>query len=225
MNHNLPVHVIKSRAQKRLSISFSRAKNAGVIRTPNGVAKRHLNTFLEQHSQWLMDQAMQHKIIRKVFEPESSLSLFSGDLFLAHVESNRKSYDYDLCKKTLTIYGKRERFDTHVRQWLYSHVNDTVNTLCNRFSKTLNVVIASIQIKDVKSKWGSCSSKGDIVFNWRLVLGPLYILEYVCAHEVSHRLHMNHSVHFHKCLASLYPNPKRAEKWLKEHHKTLYQHG
>lgn len=78
-----------------------------------------------------------------------------------------------------------------------------------------------ITIRSQKTRWGSCSSKGTLSFNWRLMLAPPAILDYVVVHELCHLTHMNHSPMFWQSVESVYPDYKNARKWLKEHGNEL----
>lgn len=78
-----------------------------------------------------------------------------------------------------------------------------------------------ISIRNQKTRWGSCSSKGTLSFNWRLMLAPPGILDYVIVHELCHLAHMNHSAEFWKCVGTILPDYKERRKWLKEHGNEL----
>lgn len=74
-----------------------------------------------------------------------------------------------------------------------------------------------ITIRDQKTRWGSCSAKGTLSFNWRLMLAPPAILDYVVVHELCHLTHMNHSPAFWQAVEAVYPDYRTARRWLKEH--------
>ncbi len=74
-----------------------------------------------------------------------------------------------------------------------------------------------ISIRDQKTRWGSCSSKGTLSFNWRLMLAPPAILDYVVVHELCHLTYMNHSTAFWKKVEAVCPDYRTARKWLKDH--------
>jgi predicted metal-dependent hydrolase len=76
-------------------------------------------------------------------------------------------------------------------------------------------------IKAQKTRWGSCSSKGNLNFNWRLIMAPEWVLDYVVVHELSHLKHMNHSKEFWDTVAAYFPEYKKAVVWLKENGGTL----
>ena len=75
----------------------------------------------------------------------------------------------------------------------------------------------SVTIRDQKSRWGSCSSRGTLSFNYRLIFAPPVILDYVVVHELCHLTHMNHSRDFWDMVASVMPEYKLHRTWLKEH--------
>ena len=79
----------------------------------------------------------------------------------------------------------------------------------------------SITIRDQKTRWGSCSGRGTLSFNWRLILAPPEILDYVVVHELCHLTHMNHSREFWDLVGSVIPDYKVRRKWLKENGHTL----
>lgn len=78
-----------------------------------------------------------------------------------------------------------------------------------------------ITIRDQKTRWGSCSARGTLSFNWRLMLAPPAILDYVVVHELCHLTHMNHSPAFWQAVEAVYPDYREARKWLKEHGQEL----
>lgn len=79
----------------------------------------------------------------------------------------------------------------------------------------------SITIRDQKTRWGSCSSRGTLSFNYRLIFAPAPVLDYVVVHELCHLTHMNHSKEFWDMVGSVMPDYKSHKKWLREHGQEL----
>jgi len=79
-----------------------------------------------------------------------------------------------------------------------------------------------ITIRDQKTRWGSCSTNGTLSFNYRLMLAPPRVLDYVVVHELCHLTHMNHSKDFWNMVASILPDYKEYRKWLKDNGHTLH---
>lgn len=79
----------------------------------------------------------------------------------------------------------------------------------------------SITVRDQKSRWGSCSSRGTLSFNYRLIFAPPHVLDYVVVHELCHLTHMNHSKDFWNMVGTVMPDYKICKIWLREHGHTL----
>ena len=91
----------------------------------------------------------------------------------------------------------------------------------NYYAPIVGVTFGRITIRNQKSRWGSCSAKGNLNFNVALMRAPLEVLDYVVVHELCHRIELNHSARFWKEVERVLPNYKEQEKWLKEHGKKI----
>lgn len=87
------------------------------------------------------------------------------------------------------------------------------------YAEKMQVTYGKLTIREQKTRWGSCSSKGNLNFNWKLVLMPEEILDYVVVHELAHRREMNHSPEFWKVVEHVLPDYRERRKWLREHGK------
>ena len=80
----------------------------------------------------------------------------------------------------------------------------------------MGVTYGKVTLREQKTRWGSCSSNGNLNFNWKLALMPDEILYYVIVHELAHRIEMNHSERFWKIVEEVLPDYRERRKWLKE---------
>lgn len=94
---------------------------------------------------------------------------------------------------------------------------------CRRHAEALGHSYAAIALRDPRSRWGSCSSDGRLMFSWRLILAPPPVLDYVAAHEVAHLVHMDHSAAFWSVVARLCPDHRRHRQWLAEEGASLHR--
>ena len=94
---------------------------------------------------------------------------------------------------------------------------ELVTMLAEDEAPTLGVAYARIQIRDQRSLWGSCSTRGTLSFNWRLVLAPFEVLDYVVVHELCHLLEPNHSRRFWKLVEARRPDWRVQREWLRVH--------
>ena len=91
------------------------------------------------------------------------------------------------------------------------------------YARIIGVSYGRISIREQKTRWGSCSSKGNLNFNWRLILAPEEVLDYVVVHELAHRREMNHSKAFYAIVESVLPDYRKARKWLRDNGQLLWE--
>jgi len=114
------------------------------------------------------------------------------------VAENRKSYD----AVTVQYYRKRAK--------------EIITEKVRYYESRMDVKVNHITIREQKTRWGSCSTKGNVNFNWKLILMPEEILDYVIVHELAHLKEMNHSAEFWDEVAAVIPDYKKHRQWLKE---------
>lgn len=106
--------------------------------------------------------------------------------------------------------------------WLKQKSLHFLATESKIFARQLDAVIGRVTIREVRSRWGSCSHQGNLSYSWRLIFAPEEVAQYVCAHEVSHLKHMNHSQAFWKTVESINADYKIHREWLRTHGQTLF---
>ena len=106
-------------------------------------------------------------------------------------------------------------------RWYRHHAMLKLQDKVNRYSKIAGVEPASIGIKTFKSRWGSCSVKGRIDFNWKIVMAPNRIVDYVVVHELCHMKQHDHSPKFWKLVERVIPDYLECREWLKKSGTTL----
>ena len=108
----------------------------------------------------------------------------------------------------------------------YIHNAQGVDTSGNKpLAARIGKPITHITVRDTSSRWGSCSSAGNLSFSWRLVMAPDWIMDYVVAHEVAHLRHANHGPDFWGLVDDLGVNAKQARRWLNTNAQRLQRTG
>lgn len=102
------------------------------------------------------------------------------------------------------------------KEWYIKSANDMITPKAISIAKQIGVIYNSINILDIKYRWGSCTPKDNIHFNWRLIKAPMYVIEYIIVHELTHLLVSNHSQEFWNRVSVQLPNYDKAKEWLKE---------
>ncbi|WP_127145087.1 M48 family metallopeptidase [Pelagibacterium montanilacus] len=117
----------------------------------------------------------------------------------------------------LSVPGEPDHFTRRLVDWLKAEARADLDARCAVHARTLEVRISGLTIRDQSGRWGSCSSARSLSFNWRLVLAPPHVLDYVAAHEVAHILEMNHSQAFWDTVARALPDYRQGKAWLTRH--------
>lgn len=105
--------------------------------------------------------------------------------------------------------------------WYRKEAKNIISIRARKYAQNMGQTFGEIHIRDQKSRWGSCSSAGNLNFNWRLVMTPEWIMDYVIVHELCHLTHMDHSARFWGLVERYMPDYRAAKQWLKEHGQEL----
>ena len=122
-----------------------------------------------------------------------------------------------------TKNGKRnsEHLKAVVEQWYRTKALSRLIDKTRRYSAILKVEPTSINLKDYKAMWGSCSPKGVVSYNWRIILAPHKIVDYIVVHELCHLIEPNHSSKYWKQVRSVIPEYENSKEWLKNNGSSL----
>jgi predicted metal-dependent hydrolase len=99
-------------------------------------------------------------------------------------------------------------------EWYQNQAEMRLREKTERLAKVVDVAPRSLAIKTYKSRWGSCSARGDITYNWKIILAPHRIVDYVVVHELCHLLEHNHSARYWKHVERYVPNWRDCKDWL-----------
>ena len=102
-----------------------------------------------------------------------------------------------------------------LKQWYQSRALEKLKEKTKRYATILGVTPQSVDVKEYKARWGSCSSSGDVTYNWRIIIAPHQIVDYIVAHELCHLLEHNHGPKYWKLVQSVIPNYRDHREWLK----------
>lgn len=139
--------------------------------------------------------------------PEKEIERFIGQ---------RRYWIYKQAKRMLQENENRVVRSEEEIQVLKEQARKVLTERTDYYKEMLKVDYQRIRIGDQKTRWGSCSSRGTISYNWHLVLMPERIRDYVVVHELCHLVEMNHSSAFWKKVAEILPDYEDRRKWLKE---------
>lgn len=225
----IPIYHSASAQRKKMCLSYYPTKLAAFIKTPQKISKKLMFDFLQKHLEWLKIQVskfgiQEHRLLK--FE-DGVVFLFKGkNIILRHQESLKKRIaiiNEDVC----LIECPKELVDRYMRKWLIEQTKAFATQRSLFYAQQIQKKITALRVKDVKTRWGSCSSLGNLNYNWRLIMAPENVFDYICAHEVAHLVHMNHSKDFWNLVQQLVTKDviQHSKKWLEAHKKAIYQFG
>lgn len=186
--------------------------------------QRAINNFIAEHQEWIADKLSQVTAKQTALTANPKTLLLHGkELELRiQVKSGRSTIKIDANKILVTNTSEdHSEIRTILEKWYKSqarkHFESRVPLLCDVADQD----IMRVTIRSQRTRWGSCSSRQTISLNWRLIMAPDWVSDYVIYHEVAHLTHMNHSNRFWQLVEEYFPRYKEAEAWLKRHHELL----
>ncbi|MDA0676338.1 MAG: SprT family zinc-dependent metalloprotease, partial [Proteobacteria bacterium] len=125
----------------------------------------------------------------------------------------------------INVRGDATHLPRRLTDWLRGRARAEIEARARTKAEQLDKDIASITIRDTRTRWGSCSVRGGLSFSWRLVMAPEAVLDYVVAHEVAHLRHHDHSQAFWQTAATLTADMDAPRDWLRRHGPALHLYG
>lgn len=214
----LEVTLRRSARAKRLSLRVSRLDGRVTLTMPKRAKEREAVAFAQEKSDWIRG----HLVDR----PEVMVPRIGGWIwFRGHkcpivAGSGRAAKFVD---GVITVPGPDEKAPLRVASFLKLAARVDLTEASEGFAHELGVSIGKISLRDTRSRWGSCSFEGNLMYSWRLVMAPSHVLRYVAAHEVAHRLEMNHSADFWAVVDRVYPDHREVRGWLRTRGEELHQ--
>ena len=181
------IEVIRS-IRRTISLEIT---SAGIrLKIPRRLSDEERDIFLEKHKGWLRKKIKMHSKKRREDDSDTGIADSAG-------HSNSFPVYAELASKDKAVI--RKAFEDRV----------------SYYAQIMQVSYNRIAIRDQKTRWGSCSSKGNLNFNYRLYYMPQHLMDYVIVHELSHRRHMDHSKEFWDEVGRFYPEYKKCVEELR----------
>jgi predicted metal-dependent hydrolase len=215
------VSVVKSDRRKTTALKIKDGQVSIHIpkRLPIAIA-RH---FVQQKTPWIqqkLQQLSQQPLFERHFISGESLFYLGNSFKLQVISAERKTTTIKTAQ-TIEVHGRIEKLSpaairgalvTWYKQQAELYLGSQTAFLANKTGFSPK----SITIKTYKARWGSCAISGDIQYNWKLILAPPNIVDYVIIHELCHLQQHNHSAAFWQLVSRHYPDFKAAQLWLKK---------
>jgi len=225
----LTVPVIRNARRKRLSLEISTSTPQGVvIRAPQRMLLRTIYQFVVQKEDWIHQHLAQlpspkekHLITNGTKLPflaaEITLLIQHGQRGKATLKDNQLTLPVVQSKLPLT-----KTINNKLITWYKQQALQHISQRSDYFSKKMHLHPQGIKVRDYKRRWGSCDHQGHLSFNWRLVMAPTDIIDYVVIHELAHLQEFNHSKRFWQIVEQQMPEWRQRKDWLNTFGADLY---
>ena len=215
------MNVERTNRKKKVSIQVGR-DSVRVI-APKRLPERQIGKILERREPWIQAKLAIQQSLPEPREYVSgepftylgrtySLKVLRG--FPPGVKLKNGTLAVSVPRLPAPVAGDRGVRD-QLMAWYWNHAERHLREKTRARAQALGVTPASMSLKDYRSRWGSCGVRGDIRYNWRIIMAPPGIVDYVVVHEVCHLRHLNHSPAFWACVESQYPEFRECRAWLK----------
>jgi len=227
-NKNIEYQVKRGKRKKTVAINISQDAQI-TVRAPRFVSNDEISKIITKRARWILEKQEE---IRKQAAQSPKKEFVSGEqfLYLGHhyillVEMMNQNYlitphiaqqEIHVTVPSFLNAEERKRIIRNALiKWYYNQAEQIIKERVNYYSQLLDVSANKVIIKEQKRRWGSCSMSGIIRFNWRAIIAPLSILDYIVVHELCHLKIKNHSSDFWNLVSSLIPDYKKQRFWLK----------
>jgi predicted metal-dependent hydrolase len=207
---------------RRRSIGLEISDDARlIVRAPFAVSSRTINRVILKKKEWILRKQLEARARlaqtpQRQFAPGESF-LFLGNTYpLIYVGSRQHPFGFQ--EDSFFLIPKHQiRARELFVNWYRKNAQKIFAERINHYQNLSGIRYRQLKISNARKRWGSCNSRGDLYLNWRLVMAPLEVIDYVVVHELSHIREGNHSRSFWDLVEQLIPDYRNPRKWLKNH--------
>ena len=214
----LPLLMVRNPRARRYLLRL-RPDGTARVTIPRGGSAELARQFVERHAAWLERelQRLQSQPRKPTVWTIGTEILLRGEVVRIETEPDGEAEIIRFGSESVRVPNPaadlRPAIESHLRQLAARELPPRVLELAARHRLT----VRRITVRNQKSRWGSCSRRGTISLNWRLIQTPAFVSDYICLHELVHLRQMNHSPKFWREMERVCPDYRLARQWLKEH--------
>lgn len=211
---------------RRLIIRIHPTTGEITVVAPSKRAINHALDFARSEEAWIKRRLA--KVPRIVELALGATVLFHGEEHVVKAGENGPAPVW--CEnapgeKLIRVSGRAEHAARRLLDFFKREARATLAARTVDLAARIGERPARISVRDTQSRWGSCSTERSLSFSWRLILAPMFVLDYVVAHEVAHMRHMNHGPRFWKLVRELAIDADGAQAWLLRNGPLLHRYA
>lgn len=193
------------------------------VQAPKGTPDEMVLQFLEEKWEWIQEriQEMRERSLgpkEKSYDNGESI-LYLGNAYPIHISQDPDfTQDHAVFKGDMLHIKVKQLEDEKIKQALkrfyYQQCKALVESSIQAHQRHFKTKPRSIRINDSKKTWGTCDSRLQLTFNWKLAMAPMTVIDYVVVHEMCHMVHLNHDRSFWRLVGKIIPDYEQRENWL-----------
>jgi predicted metal-dependent hydrolase len=221
----VPIKLVVNPRARRVSVRIDPTRREAIATAPTKRHLKHAAQFAAERAGWIAHELS--RLPKGVSLTPGSFITLRGvehELCMARGRGSPR-VEPDLIPRIIVPVVDPALFEARVLRFLKEEARADLVDRVAHHAVTLAVKPARLQVKELRSRWGSCSVDGVLSFSWRLILAPPFVLDYLAAHEVSHLREMNHSRRFWAHVRRCMPEFERGRDYLHRHGCALHAVG
>jgi len=216
---------VEYRNRKTLAIQIQPVDKILVL-SPKGIPAEIIKEKVKSKSKWIIKKLLDFKDMgylpfnREFVNGEAFMYLGRNYSLQILLDKNLQRIKVELSDGKLSIYTpikEQPVLKKAMEKWYRREAKKIILKRIEFYKPKVSIEPRAIKIKEQKKRWGSCTSKGDLLFNWRTVMAPSPVIDYIIVHEMSHLTNKNHSSKFWKSVELILPDYKIRKKWLRDY--------
>ena len=217
--------VKRSGKRRKLNITVERDRSV-VVHAPADASDETIRRVVESKRQWIHEKIKHQQKYKNLPHPpgkelvngESALYL-GGQYRIEVVERGLEEIRFT--RRFIIPSSRAGRKKSAMRDWYVARANEKILPRVRRHAHQLGVEYRGAKIVDNSYRWGSCTVKDSVNFNWRLIKAPMFVIDYVIVHELAHLIEANHTPRFWNIIRAQIPKTEKARDWLSENGQVL----
>lgn len=226
-NLSIPYTITESKQARHIKLTID--INGFRVIKPCKAKMNDVNRALESKQNWIYKhymefQSMKAEECKKEWESgekalykgkEYEIRIFFHKQKSAIIKFNGTRFDIFI-NEDIGASERKALLENVIRYWYKKAAKEYLKDRLDYFCKITGLAYNTMSIKEQKTRWGSCSKKGNLNFNWKLIMSPEWVIDYLVVHEVCHLRYLNHSKEYWNIVSLYMPDYKKAREWLRK---------
>jgi predicted metal-dependent hydrolase len=222
----VPLRLVVHPRARRVSVRVCPVKRMAIATAPSPRLLKQAAKFAAERAGWIAKELA--RLPQNVTLTHGAFMPLRGVTYELVFERGRGGARFEpgpQAPRLVVPAPDMDLFEGRLLRFLKNEARNDLTARVEAHVAELGVKYASLAVKELRSRWGSCSTAGALAFSWRLILAPPFVLDYLAAHEVAHLVEMNHSRRFWAQVRKCMPDYERGRRWLREHGISLHSVG